>query len=69
MIIFRDIWLRTFKIWKFELKTSKNESRKFTIFQTNQYGKQNSYLSLFSIFMRYDSELFSNVGQFAMYYS
>ena len=66
---FRDILLRTFKIWKFELKTSKNESHKFTIFQTNQYGKQNSNLSLISIFMRYDSELFSNVGQFAIYYS
>ena len=34
-----------FKLLKFELKTSKNESRKFTIFQTNQYGKQNSNLS------------------------
>ena len=69
MIIFRDIWLRTFKIWKFELKTSKNESRKFTIFQTNQYGKQSSNLSLYYIFMRYYSELFSNLGQFAFYYS
>ena len=37
--------LRVFKILKFELKTLKNESRKFTIFQTNQYGKQNSNLS------------------------
>ena len=69
MIIFRDIWLRTFKIWKFELKTSKNESRKFTIFQTNQNGKLNNNLSLYSIFMRYDSELFSNVSQYAFYYS
>ena len=55
MIIFRDIWLRTFKIWKFELKTLKNESRKF---QTKQYEKQNSNLSLYSILMRYGSELF-----------
>ena len=56
MIIFRDICLRTFKIWKFELKTSKNESRKFTIYQINQYGKQISNLSLYSIFVSYDSE-------------
>ena len=69
MIIFRDIWLRTFEIWKFELKTSENESRKFTIFQTNQYGKQNSNLSLYSIFMSFDSELISNVSEFAFYYS
>ena len=70
MIIFRDNWLRTFKIWKFEFETSKkNESRKFTIFETNQYGKQNSNLSMYSIFMRYESELFSNLSQFAFYYS
>ena len=52
------------KYGKFELKTSKNESRKF-----NQCGKQNNNLSLYSIFMRYDSELFSNVGQSAIFYS
>ena len=69
VIIFRDIGLGTFKIWKLELKTSKNKSRKFTTFQANQYTKQNSNLSLYSIFMRYDSELFSNVSQFAFYYS
>ena len=45
MAICRDNWWRVFKILKFELKTSKNESRKFTIFQTNQYEKQNSNLS------------------------
>ena len=51
MVIFRDNGLRTFKIWKFELKVSKNESRKFTIFyKKNQYEKQNSNLSLYSIF-------------------
>ena len=46
----------TFKILKLELKTSKNESRKFTIFfQTNQYGKQNCNLSMYStFFMRYE---------------
>ena len=47
-----EVWVENFK----------KQSRKFTIFQTNQYhesyGKQNSNLSLFSIFMRYDSELF-----------
>ena len=36
---------RVFKLLKFELKTSKNESHKFTIFQTNQYEKHNSNLS------------------------
>ena len=36
---------KIFKILKFEFKTSKNESRKFTIFQTYQYEKQNSNLS------------------------
>ena len=35
---------KTFEILKLELKTSKNESPKFTILQTNQYGKQNSNL-------------------------
>ena len=45
MAIFSENGLRVFKIFKFELKTSKNENRKFTIFQTNQYGKQNSNLS------------------------
>ena len=36
MVTFRDNWLRTFKIMKIELKNSKDESRKFTIFQRNQ---------------------------------
>ena len=45
MAIFRENGRRVFKIFKFELKTSKNESRKFTIVQKNQYGKQNSNLS------------------------
>ena len=49
MVIFRENGLRTFKILKFELKTSKHESRKFTIFQTNQYGKQNSK-SIYTIY-------------------
>ena len=57
MVIFRENGLRTFKILKFELKTSKNESRKFNIFQTNQYGKQNRK-SMYSIYqlelMRYE---------------
>ena len=34
-----------------------------------KYGSLNSNLSLYSIFMRYDSELFSKVSQFAFYYS
>ena len=50
MVIFRENELRTFKILKFELKTSKTESRKFTIFQTNQYGKQYSK-SMYSIYL------------------
>ena len=33
MAIFRENWLRVFKILKFELKTQKNESRKFAIFK------------------------------------
>ena len=33
------------KLLMFELKTSKNENRKLTIFQTNQYEKQNTNLS------------------------
>ena len=45
MAIFRENRLRVFKVSKFELKTSKNESRKLTIFQTNRYGKQNSNFS------------------------
>ena len=45
----RENWLRTFNLLKFELKTSKNESRKLTIFQSNQYGKQNSDFSMHSI--------------------
>ena len=45
MTIFSENWPRVFKILKFELKTLKNESRKFTIFQTNQYGKQKLKLS------------------------
>ena len=49
MVIFRENELSAFKILKFELKTSKNESRKFTIFQTNQYGKKNSK-SMYSIY-------------------
>ena len=44
------------------LKTWKYERRKLTSFQKkNRYGKQNSNLSLY-----YDSELFSNVSQFAI---
>ena len=56
-----EVWVENLKI----------ESRKFNIFQTNLCGKQNSniYLSLYSIFMIYDSELFSNVCQFVFYYS
>ena len=39
MVIFRENGLRTFKILKFELKTSKDESRKFTIFQKKSIRK------------------------------
>ena len=34
---------------KFELKTSKNESRKFTIFQTNQYETNIAIRQMYSI--------------------
>ena len=33
MVIFRENGRRIFKIWKFDLKPSKNESRKFNIFK------------------------------------
>ena len=39
MPIFSEIAPRTFKISRFESKNSENENHKFTIFQTNQYGK------------------------------
>ena len=42
MVINRGIWLKAFKLLKFELRSSKSESRKFTNFYTNQYGKRNS---------------------------
>ena len=45
MVIFREYGQMTFKILKFELKTSKNESRKFTIFkQTNTENRKASQL-------------------------
>ena len=47
--------MRKFKILKFELKTSKNESRKFTIFQTNQYGNRKTICQCFPVLlMRYE---------------
>ena len=52
----------------FELKTLKNESLKFSIFQTNQYGKQNSNFSMYSsLLMRY--ALFLKVNHSVFYYS
>ena len=57
--------MKSFKILKFELKNSKKESRKFTVFQTNQYGKQNSNLSNV-LLMRHES--FSKVSQSVFYY-
>ena len=39
MTIFRKKMNQNFKVLNFELKTSKNESHKLAIFQTNQYEK------------------------------
>ena len=49
MPVCRENWRRVSKILKFELKTSKNESRKFTIFQTNQYEKYNKLSNVFHL--------------------
>ena len=40
MPIFSEIAPITFKTSRFESKISENENHKFTIFQTNQYGKR-----------------------------
>ena len=69
MAIFRENWRRVFKLLKFELKTSKNESRKFTIFQTNQCGKQNSNLSKVFYLEALINETFSKASQSVFYYS
>ena len=73
MVIFKDNWLKTFKILRFELKISKNESRKFIIFckeqqqQNKSIRKTEKQFGIVFYFMRY--ELFSKVGQSVSYYS
>ena len=47
-----------FEILEFELKTSKNENSKFTIFQANQYREQNGNLSMYFTFVKDANELF-----------
>ena len=62
MIVFSDNGFRTFKIWKFELKTSKTKVVNLPFFKQINTENRIANCHCIPFLMRYDSELFSDVS-------